>query len=328
MRILVTGGAGYIGSVCVETLAAAGHAVCVYDNLSEGHPEAVPEGVELVVGDILDAEKLARTAAAFRPEAVVHFAAKALVGESMTRPDLYYQTNVTGGLQLLEAMRAVDCRKIVFSSTCATYGLPEKMPIDERCPQNPINPYGHSKLMFEQVLQWYEKLHGFTCVSLRYFNAAGATARNGEDRSIETHLIPIVLDVALGKREKIFVFGDKYPTPDGTCIRDYIHVLDLADAHLKALDRTTSGAYNVGTGEGYSVLQVIETARKITGHPIPSEVADPRPGDPPRLVAGAGRIKMDLQWKAVHSKLPEIVQSAWEWRRAHPQGYPRPNKNH
>lgn len=321
MRIFVTGAAGYIGSSCVETLVGAGHEVLVYDNLSEGHPQAVIEPARLVVGDLLDAALLKKTVVEFRPDAVMHFAAKALVGESMQHPGRYYETNVTGGVHLLEAMVAAECKKLVFSSTCATYGMPEKIPIDERCPQKPINPYGHSKLLFEQILKWYEQIHGIVHVNLRYFNAAGATERNGEDRKIETHLIPIVLDVALGKRPQIAIFGDNHNTPDGTCIRDYIHVVDLADAHLKALGRTASASYNVGTGEGISVLQVIEAARRVTGHPIPSKVEPPRPGDPPRLVASANRIKMDLGWKPRYTRIQEIVESAWNWRKTHPRGY-------
>lgn len=321
MKIFVTGGAGYIGSSCVEALLAAGHEVLVYDNLSEGSPKAVLAPARLVVGDILDAARLSAVLKEFAPDAVMHFAAKALVGESMTQPGLYYHTNVTGGVNLLEAMVAAGCKKIVFSSTCATYGIPEKIPIDERCPQKPINPYGHSKLLFEQILKWYEQVHGIVYVNLRYFNAAGATEHNGEARKVETHLIPIVLDVAQGKRPQVAIFGNDHGTPDGTCIRDYIHVIDLAQAHLKALERSASASYNVGTGEGVSVLQVIEAARKVTGHPIPAQVQPRRPGDPPRLVAGANRIKMDLGWKPKFTKIIDTVETAWKWRLSHPNGY-------
>ncbi|MDX6765701.1 MAG: UDP-glucose 4-epimerase GalE [Candidatus Methylacidiphilales bacterium] len=323
MRIFVTGAAGYIGSVCVESLLAGGHVVRVYDNMAEGHHDAVTAPAELVVGDLLDGPLLKKSLTEFKPDAVLHFAGRALVGESMRDPGIYYAVNVTGGCNLLEAMVAAGCKKIVFSSSCATYGLPEKIPIDERCPQKPINPYGHSKLLFEQILKWYEQVYGMVHINLRYFNAAGATQKNGEDRKIETHLIPIVLDVALGKRPQIAIFGDKHNTPDGTCIRDYIHVLDLADAHLLALGRTASASYNVGTGEGVSVLQVIEACRKVTGHPIPAVIEPPRAGDPPRLVASANRIKMDLGWKPQFTKIHDTVASAWEWRRAHPQGYAR-----
>lgn len=321
MKIFVTGGAGYIGSSCVETLLAAGHEVLVYDNLSEGSPKAVLSPARLEMGDILDGERLRRVVTEFRPDAVMHFAAKALVGESMKHPGLYYQTNVSGGVNLLEAMVACGCQKMVFSSTCATYGVPEKIPIDERCVQKPINPYGHSKLLFEQILKWYEQVHGIIHVNLRYFNAAGATVHNGEARKVETHLIPLVLDVAQGKREYIAVFGTDHSTPDGTCIRDYIHVVDLADAHLRALERTASASYNVGTGEGVSVLQVIEAARKVTGHPIPARHEARRPGDPPRLVAAANRIKMDLGWKPKFTRIADTIETAWKWRLTHPNGY-------
>ncbi|MDD5261355.1 MAG: UDP-glucose 4-epimerase GalE [Methylacidiphilales bacterium] len=321
MRVFVTGGAGYIGSVCVEELIKTGHEVLVFDNLEEGHTDAVHPKAEFCKGDINHFEQVNRAVAGFKPDAAIHFAGKALVGESMTNPYLYYQTNVSGGVNLLESLARSGCKKIVFSSSCATYGLPEKMPIDERCPQKPINPYGHSKLVFEQILKWYEQVHGIVFTALRYFNAAGATEMNGEDRKIETHLIPNVLDVALGKKESISIFGSDYNTPDGTCIRDYIHVVDLADAHIKSLERTSGGFYNLGTGEGYSVLQVVEVARKVTAHPIPAEMMDPRPGDPPRLVASSNRIKMDLGWKPRFNKIQQIVESAWAWRVRHPSGY-------
>jgi UDP-glucose 4-epimerase len=321
MRIFVTGGAGYIGSVCVEELLKCGHEVLVFDNMEEGHQRAVVSPATLTVGDINNFEQVNAAVSGFKPEAVIHFAGKALVGESMTNPYVYYQTNVMGGTNLLEAAVRVGCKKFVFSSSCATYGLPEKMPMDERIPQRPINPYGHSKLIFEQVLKWYEQVHGVTFTALRYFNAAGASKVNGEDRKIETHLIPNVLDVALGKKDHMSIFGNEYNTPDGTCIRDYVHVIDLADAHIKALDRASSGFYNLGSGDGYSVLQVIETARKITGHAIPAKMMPPRPGDPPRLVASANKVKMDMGWKPRFNKLSTIIETAWEWRKTHPNGY-------
>jgi UDP-glucose 4-epimerase len=321
MRIFVTGGAGYIGSVCVEELLKCGHEVLVFDNMEEGHREAVVSPATLTVGDINNFDQVNAAVGGFKPEAVIHFAGKALVGESMTNPYVYYQTNVTGGTNLLEAAVRAGCRKFVFSSSCATYGLPEKMPMDERIPQRPINPYGHSKLVFEQVLKWYEQVHGVTFTALRYFNAAGASKVNGEDRKIETHLIPNVLDVALGKKDSMSIFGNEYNTPDGTCIRDYVHVIDLADAHIKALDRAGSGFYNLGSGDGYSVLQVIETARKVTGRAIPAKMMPPRPGDPPRLVASANKVKMDMGWKPRFNKLSTIIETAWEWRQAHPKGY-------
>lgn len=321
MRIFVTGGAGYIGSVFVEQAILAGHEVCVFDDFSEGNPEAVHPKAKFIQGSILKREEIEKAVVDYKPEAVFHFAGKALVGESMTNPYIYYETNVMGGTNLLEAMVKAGCKKIIFSSTCATYGMPEKIPMDERCPQKPINPYGHSKLIFEQVLKWYEQIHGIVFIALRYFNASGASEVYGESRRIETHLIPNLLKVPLGKMEAFQIFGDKYATPDGTCIRDYIHVIDLAEAHMAALKRDTSAFYNLGTGEGFSVLQVIEVARKITGHPIPVVVKDPRPGDPPRLVAAANRIKMDLGWKPRFTRVQDVVESAWNWHKAHPNGY-------
>jgi UDP-glucose 4-epimerase len=321
MRIFVTGGAGYIGSVCVEELLKYGHEVLVFDNMEEGHAEAVLAPATLTVGDLNNFAQVNAAVGEFRPDAVIHFAGKALVGESMTNPYIYYQTNVMGGTNLLEAAVRAGCKKFVFSSSCATYGPPEKIPMDERIPQKPINPYGHSKLIFEQVLKWYEKVHGVVFTALRYFNAAGASVANGEDRKVETHLIPIVLDVALGRREFIGIFGENYATPDGTCIRDYVHVIDLAEAHIKALDRTVSGFFNLGSGDGYSVRQVIDVARKVTGHAIPAKIMPPRPGDPPRLVASANRARMDLGWKPRFNKLPTIIETAWAWRQAHPKGY-------
>ncbi len=321
MKLFVTGGAGYIGSVFVEEAIAAGHDVAVFDNLSEGHRAAVDPKAELIVGDLLDRESLAAAVAEEKPEAVVHFAGKALVPESMKHPSRYYQTNVTGGVNLLDAMVEAGCRKIIFSSTCATYGVPEKIPLDERCAQKPINPYGHSKLVFEQILKWYEQIHGIVFTALRYFNASGASARFGEHHRIETHLIPNILKVALGRSESVQVFGDSYATPDGTCIRDFIHIQDLASAHLKALEREQSGYFNLGTGEGYSVLQVIEACRKITGKEIPIRMMPAREGDPPRLVAAAHRAKADLGWQARFTRIQDIVKTAWDWHSAHPEGY-------
>lgn len=321
MRIFVTGGAGYIGSVFVEEAIKAGHTVCIFDDLSEGNKAAIHPEAQFVLGDLLNYPEIEKAVVEFQPESVIHFAGKALVGESMTQPHLYYQTNVMGGTNLLQAMVKAGCKKIVFSSTCATYGMPEKIPIDERCPQKPINPYGHSKLIFEQILKWYEQIHGVVFVALRYFNAAGASERYGECRRIETHLIPNLLKIPLGQAPHFQIFGNKYTTPDGTCIRDYIHIVDLASAHLAALNRTTSGHYNLGTGEGFSVLQIIEIARKITGHPIPVKIMEPRAGDPPRLVASANRIKMDLGWRPSFIKVSDIVQSAWNWHKNNPNGY-------
>jgi UDP-glucose 4-epimerase len=321
MRIFVTGGAGYIGSVFVEEAVKAGHEVTVYDNLSEGHRAAVDPKATLIVGDLLDRPALFAAAKQAAPEAVVHFAGRALVPESMKNPSIYYQVNVTGGINLLDAMLEAGCKRIVFSSTCATYGIPEKIPIDERCPQKPINPYGHSKLMFEQILKWYETVHGIVFVALRYFNACGASEKLGEHHRIESHLIPNILKVALKQSEFVSVFGDKYATPDGTCIRDYIHIKDLAAAHLVAVAAGHSGAYNLGTGEGYSVLQVIEACKKATGQDIPFKIMPGREGDPARLVASPHRAKAELGWKASYTKIGDIVSSAWQWHVKNPEGY-------
>ncbi|MEO0454109.1 MAG: UDP-glucose 4-epimerase GalE [Verrucomicrobiota bacterium] len=320
-KIFVTGGAGYIGSVCTEALLNDGYKVIVFDNLSEGHADAVDPRAELIEGDLLDHQLISKKMVKVKPDAVIHFAGKALVPESMSDPGLYYRVNVQGGVNLLDAMKAAGCQKIVFSSTCATYGLPEKMPMDERTPQKPINPYGHSKLVFEQILAWYAQLFEFNYIALRYFNAAGASKKFGEHHRVETHLIPNVLKVAQGKSDFVQVFGDSHATPDGTCIRDYIHVLDLASAHIAALDYSRSGHFNLGTGQGHSVLQVIEAARKVTGHEIPIKMKPARAGDPPSLVAAPHRLKMEMEWKAKYLKITDIVESAWDWHEANPEGY-------
>ena len=297
MNVFVTGGAGYIGSVCVEELLNAGHQVAVYDNLTEGHRSAVDSRARFILGqpekdgDILSAVK------SVQPEAILHFAASALVGESMTNPGKYFQNNVANGLKLLEAAVAVKVRKFVFSSTCATYGPPERVPMTEDLPQRPINPYGESKLMFEKMLNWYHQLHGLEFVAFRYFNAAGASEKFGEHHCIETHLIPNVLKVALGQAKQCEIYGTDYPTPDGTCIRDYIHIVDLAQAHMLALAPGRQGFYNLGNGDGYSVRQVIQTCEKISGHKIPTVEKPRRPGDPPKLVASAGKAISELGWK-------------------------------
>src|SRR5438034_238396 len=325
MRILVTGGAGYVGSHCLRRLLAAGHECVVYDNLCRGHREAVPNGL-LVEGDLEDEAKLTALLRDRKIDAVMHFAALALVGESVEKPQLYYGNNVVGSYHLLEAMRQAGVRKIVFSSTTATYGTPEKMPIAETTPQQPINPYGFSKLVVERMLDDYAVAHGFGFAALRYFNAAGAAADGsiGEDHTPESHLIPIVLQVALGQRPSISIFGDDYPTSDGTCIRDYVHVDDLAAAHLAALERLQPGKsikVNLGTGRGYSVREVIEACRKITGHPIPTVTAPRRAGDPPELVADARLAALLLEWKPAYATIESIVETAWRWHRAHPRGY-------
>jgi UDP-glucose 4-epimerase len=325
MRILVTGGAGYVGSHCLRRLLAAGHEPVVYDNLYQGHREAVPAGL-LIEGDLNDEGKLAEVMKQRQIEAVMHFAALALVGESVQKPDLYYRNNVLGSFHLLEAMRQTGVRKIVFSSTTATYGTPEKMPIAETTLQQPINPYGFSKLVVERMLDDYAAAYGFGFAALRYFNAAGAAPDGsiGEDHTPESHLIPIVLQVALGQRESISIFGDDYPTADGTCIRDYVHVEDLASAHLAALERLAAGKaikVNLGTGRGYSVREVIDACRKITGHAIPAVTAPRRPGDPPELIADARLAQKLLDWTPKYATIESIVETAWRWHNAHPRGY-------
>ena len=274
MHIFVTGGAGYIGSICSEELINAGHQVTVFDNLTEGHRRALEPRAKFIEGDLANREVILKAVAEAKPDAIMHFAANALVGESMTNPSKYFRNNVAAGINLLDAAVEAGVKKFIFSSTCATYGTPEKVPMDERLPQKPINPYGQSKLMFEQILNWYDRIHGLVYVNLRYFNAAGASAQFGEDHRIETHLIPNVIKVALGQREQCEVYGDKYATPDGTCIRDYIHIHDLAAAHMLALGRDTSVSYNLGSGEGFSVRQVIDVVRKVTGHPVPFVVKE------------------------------------------------------
>lgn len=321
MHIFVTGGAGYIGSICCEELLNAGHTVTVFDNLTEGHRSAVDKRATFIKGDLANRDEIFSAVAGAKPQAVMHFAANALVGESMTNPSKYFRNNVAAGINLLDAMVEAGVKKFIFSSTCATYGTPEKIPIDERVPQKPINPYGHSKLMFEQILNWYDKIHGVIHVNLRYFNAAGASEQFGEDHRIETHLIPNVLMVALGKKEKAEIYGEDYATPDGTCIRDFIHIQDLAAAHMLALGREASASYNLGSGEGFSVRQVIDIARKVTGMPIPAVVKEPRPGDPPRLVASAHKITSELGWRPKYPRLQPILESAWAWHKKHPNGY-------
>jgi UDP-glucose 4-epimerase len=321
MKILVVGGAGYIGSICTEVLLDQKHQVAIFDNLSEGHRRAVDPRAEFIDGDLADKETTAETLARLRPEAVMHFAANALVSESMQNPSKYFRNNIASGLNLLDAMIAAEVRRLVFSSTCATFGPPERVPIDEETPQRPINPYGESKLAFEKILRWYDAIHGLRFVSLRYFNAAGASEKFGEDHRCETHLIPNVLKVALGQKKHVEIFGTDYETPDGTCIRDYIHIIDLAHAHILALDAPTSAFYNLGTGGGSSVREVIESCRKITGQPIPLLEKPRRPGDPPRLIASSEKIKRELGWRPQFQTLDAIVESAWKWHQKFPRGY-------
>jgi UDP-glucose 4-epimerase len=325
MRILVVGGAGYIGSHTVRRLAQVGHDVWVYDNLAAGHAPAVPEG-RLIVGDLADPSALEKALRDQAIDAVMHFAAFASVPESVSEPARYYRNNVVGALNLLDAMRAVGVGKIVFSSTAAVYGVPDRIPIPEDSPPRPINPYGFTKLAIEHALADYARAYQMGFAVLRYFNACGASsdASIGEDHTPETHLIPIILQVALGQREHVAVFGTDYPTPDGTCVRDYIHVEDLAEAHLRVLARIEPGkgvTYNVATGVGYSVRQVIEAVRKITDHPIPVVERSRRAGDPPVLVASSQAIQRDLGWSPRYPGIEAIVQSAWRWHSTHPRGY-------
>ena len=324
MRVLVTGGAGYIGSVVTEQLIADGSQVVVYDNLSKGHRDAVVPAAELVQGELSDSSTLKQTLHDRKIEAVIHMAAASLVGESVEHPNKYYQNNVIAGLVLLDAMLACDVKRLVFSSTAATYGEPEAQPIEETAPTNPTNTYGETKLGFEQALKWYDRAYALRYASLRYFNAAGATENCGEDHDPETHIIPITLQVAAGKRPRVEIYGEDYPTPDGTCVRDYIHVIDLERAHIQALDALDEGSriYNLGCGgAGYSVNEVIETARRVTGKEIPTHVGPRRAGDPATLVASSDRIKSELGWQPQYQDLGLIIESAWRWMQKFPDGY-------
>jgi UDP-glucose 4-epimerase len=316
MRVLVTGGAGYIGSVVTEELIKDGHRVVVYDNLSKGHRDAVVDGAHFIEGDLLNADHLRETLNENRIEAVIHMAAFSLVGESVQKPAKYYHNNVVAGLILLDAMRDCGVSRIVFSSTAATYGEPESQPIFESAPTNPTNPYGETKLAFERAMHWYEQAYGLRYASLRYFNAAGASEKCGEDHDPETHIIPITLQVAAGKRPHVEIFGDDYPTADGTCIRDYIHVIDLARAHILALGilGERSAIYNLGCGgDGYSVRDVIDAARRITGKEIPVRMGPRRAGDPAVLIASSDKIKSELGWQPQFQDLGVIIESAWRW---------------
>ncbi len=321
MNVFVTGGAGYIGSVCVEELLNAGHSVTVYDNLTEGHRSAVDARAHFIQGEVGDQTNLAQTIKGANAEAIIHFAANALVGESMTNPGKYFRNNVASGLNLLEAAVRAGVGKFVFSSTCAVYGIPVRVPMDEDLPLQPINPYGESKAMFEKMLHWYHHVHGLEFVAFRYFNAAGASERFGEHHRVETHLIPNVLKVALGQTPHCEIFGTDYPTPDGTCIRDYIHVTDLAQAHIRALEPGRQGIFNLGNGDGYSVRDVIQTCHRVTGQAIKVLEQPRRPGDPPKLLASAKRAMTAFGWQPRYPKLADIVAAAWNWHKRHPNGY-------
>ena len=321
MNILVTCGAGYVGGTVATVLMQAGHTVTVLDNLCHSKRHELPDGAAFVEADIADRPRVESLLRELKPDGVLHFAALIEAGESMQKPEIYFRNNTASTLALLEAMLATGTSKLVFSSTAAVYGEPKSTPIEETAALAPTNAYGESKLMVEQMLTWFHRIHGLRYASLRYFNVAGALPHRGEAHEPETHIIPLILDVALGRREKIFIFGDDYDTPDGTCIRDYIHVLDLADAHilaLSALDRSSRMIYNLGNGSGFSVKQVIEAARRVTGHPIPVEIKPRRPGDPARLVASSAQAQAHLGWKPRHPDLDDILSSAWAW---HQQRY-------
>ncbi|AZV54088.1 MULTISPECIES: UDP-glucose 4-epimerase GalE [Bacillus] len=327
MTILVCGGAGYIGSHAVAALLAKGERVVVVDNLQTGHKEAVLEGAVLEEGDLRDHVFLRQVFKTHQIEAVMHFAADSLVGESVTDPLKYYDNNVGGATALLQIMNEFDVKHIVFSSTAAAYGEPKCVPIVETDETNPTNPYGETKLAIEKMLKWSEQAYGIEYVVLRYFNVAGAHTEGlvGEDHQPETHLIPIILQVALGKRDQIMIYGDDYETEDGTCIRDYIHVMDLVEAHILAVDRLRAGkgsaTYNLGNGTGFSVKQVVEAVRKVTGHAIPAQVAKRRAGDPAKLIASSEKALQELGWTPQYADLHTIIQSAWDWFQKHPDGY-------
>jgi UDP-glucose 4-epimerase len=324
MAILVTGGAGYIGSICVEELLKLDYDVVVVDNLQEGHRAAVLPEAEFYENNYGDRAALEEIFESHPVETVMHFAAEATVGISMTDPGLFFENNVAFGLVLLDVMRNYQCHRMIFSSTAAVFGDPDYVPIDENHPEKPINAYGESKLMFEKILDWYHRAYGFQYNSFRYFNAAGASEGLGEAHKNETHLIPIILETALEKREKMDIYGSDYNTKDGTCIRDYLHVIDIAQAHILGLDnleQRPNANYNLGNGIGFSNLEVLKTAEKITERTIPYEMAERRPGDPDRLVASSQRAKEELGWEPQYPSLESIIGSAWLWHSAHPDGY-------
>lgn len=325
MRVLVTGGAGYIGSAVADELLKAGHQVVVFDNLSRGHRQAVPKNAELIVADLADRDRLEQVFGTCAIDAVMHFAALIEAGESMKAPEKFFRNNTSNALTLLETMLPAGVKRFVFSSTAALFGNPERTPIEEDDPLRPTNAYGESKLLVERMLTWFHQVHGLRYASLRYFNAAGAAGLDrGEAHQPETHLIPRILNVALGRLEHVSIFGTDYPTPDGTCIRDYIHVSDLAVAHLlalNALENSSELTYNLGNGEGFSVRQVVEVARKVTGHPIPVIESPRRPGDPAVLIASSTKIRRELGWQPKFPELENIIDSAWRWHSSQPDGY-------
>ena len=323
MKVLVTGGAGYIGSITVEQLIKAGETVVVFDNLYQGHRDAVHPEAIFVQGDLADKAAIDAVMAEHRPDGIMHFASYTLVGESVEKPFLYLRDNIVNGLNLMQSAVEHGVRRFILSSTANLFDDPERMPIDENERIVPGSPYGESKSILERYLYWLDKIYDLRYACLRYFNACGASDTRGEDHAPETHLIPLVLEVALGKRDKIMIFGDDYNTPDGTCVRDYIHVIDLAQAHILALNSLDQGSrkYNLGNGRGYSVKEVIETARQVTGHSIPAEIGARRAGDPDILIASSETINHDLGWKPRYPELRAIIQSAWNWHKANPNGY-------
>jgi len=324
MNILVTGGAGYVGSIVAEELLKKGHEVIILDNLQQGHKGAVAPGAEFVFADICDAEALDGVFQRAKIDAVMHMAAETVVEYSMTDPKRYFHNNIVGGMTLLNSMLKHRVHKLIFSSSAAAYGDPQSIPVEEDHPKLPVNSYGESKLMFERILEWYGKAYGLKHISLRYFNAAGASEFLGEDHRPETHIIPNVLKAALSKNSPVSIFGTDYPTKDGACIRDYVHVVDIAEAHVLALgnlEKMNDKAYNLGSGEGYSVLEVVEVARKVTHLEIPVKISARRRGDPAILVASARRAKSELGWKPKFPQLEPIIESAWSWMKRHPEGY-------
>jgi UDP-glucose 4-epimerase len=323
MKILVTGGAGYIGSIVVEQLIKGGDSVVVFDNLSQGHRAAVHPNATFIEDDLIDRQAVDDLLSTHKPDAIMHFASKTLVGESMEKPFLYLGENVLCGINLLESAVAHGVRRFILSSTANLFDDPLRIPIAETERIVPGSPYGESKFILERMLYWMDRIHGMRYAALRYFNAAGASPERGEDHHPELHLIPIVLSVAMGKREKVTIFGDDYPTRDGTCVRDYIHILDLAQAHILALQALDRGSrtYNLGNGQGFSIQEVLQAARAVTGHPIPAEVGPRRPGDPAELIASSETIRSELGWKPEYPDLRQIIETAWAWHLAHPNGY-------
>jgi UDP-glucose 4-epimerase len=325
MKILITGGAGYVGSACLRHLAAHGHEVLAYDSLAQGHAAAVA-GHDLVQGDIAETDKLTGALRDFGAEAVMHFAAATYVGESVENPDLHYRNNIEGTRSLLNAMRGAGVARMLFSSTCATYGMTDSHTMSEATPQEPFSPYARTKLAVEWMIRDFAHAYGLGFTILRYFNAAGADpdGSHGEDHRPESHLIPLVLQTALGQREKILIYGDDYPTPDGTCIRDYVHTSDLASAHRLAIEATapdTAEVFNIGTGIGHSVREIIRACETVVGRPIPQAQAPRRPGDPPRLVADPAKLRAQLGWEPTYTDIEKTIATAWEWHRTHPGGY-------